>query len=40
MELQSDIEQQILKMNNCEDIWNSIMPEEEEISDNSQVTIR
>jgi len=36
MELQSDIEQQILKMKNCEDIWNSIMPEEEEISDNSQ----
>merc|ERR1711948_102356 len=36
MELQSDIEQEILKTKNCEDIWNSIMPEEEEISDNSQ----
>lgn len=36
MELQSDIEQQILNMSSCEEIWNSITPEADEISDNSQ----
>jgi len=36
MELQSDIEQQIIKMRSCEEIWSSITPESEEVSDFSQ----
>jgi len=39
MELQSDIEQQIIKMRSCEEIWSSITPESEEVSDFSQVKI-
>ena len=37
MELQSDIEQKISKMKSCEEIWKSIAPEADEVSDKSQV---
>ena len=37
MELQSDIEQEILKTKKCEEIWISIEPERDEKSDDSQV---
>jgi len=36
MELQSDIEQEILKTKKCKEIWISIEPERDEISDDSQ----
>jgi len=36
MELQSDIEQEILKTKKCEEIWISIEPERDEKSDDSQ----
>ena len=39
MELQSDIEQEILKTKKCKEIWISIEPERDEISDDSQVKI-
>ena len=39
MELQSDIEQEILKTKKCKEIWISIEPDRDEISDDSQVKI-